>query len=324
MKAVICHALGPPEQLALGDIPEPEPGEGEVLIRVRAAALNFFDTLIIRGTYQHKPELPFSPGGEVAGEIERLGPGVTEIEVGARVLAHLGWNGCREKAVAKASRVVPVPPGVSDEVASGVTITYGTALHGLKDRGRLQAGETVAVLGASGGAGLAAVEIAKALGARVIAVASSPEKLAVCGAHGADDLIDYSSGDLRDMLKDATGGRGVDIVYDCVGGAQSERALRALAWSGRLLVIGFASGDIPSIPLNLPLLKGCDIVGVMFGRFAAQFPEAHRANMAQVLNWCADGTLQPHVQEVLPLARTADALKRIDARQAVGKIVVRP
>lgn len=324
MKAVICHVLGAPEQLALSDIPEPEPGEGEVLIRVRAAALNFFDTLIIRGKYQHKPDLPFSPGGEVAGEIERLGPGVEGLEIGARVMAHLGWNGCREKTVARASAVVPVPPEVNDEIASGVTITYGTAIHGLNDRGRLQAGETVAVLGASGGAGLAAVEIAKALGARVIAVASSPEKLAVCRAHGADNLIDYSTGDLRDLLKGASGGRGVDIVYDCVGGAQTERALRALAWGGRLLVIGFASGEIPSIPLNLPLLKGCDIVGVMFGRFAAQSPGAHRANMAQVLNWCAGGALQPHVQEAVPLARTADALKRIEARQAVGKIVVRP
>lgn len=324
MKAIVCHALGAPDDLTLEDIPEPEPGAGEVLIRVRAAALNFFDTLIIRGKYQHKPELPFSPGGEVAGEVERLGPGVTGLEVGQRVLAHVGWNGCREKTIANARAVVPVPAEVSDEVAAGVTITYGTAMHGLKDRGRIAPGETVAVLGASGGAGLAAVEIATALGARVIAVASSQEKLAVCEAHGADHLIDYSTGDLRDQLKAATGGQGVDIVYDCVGGSQTERALRALAWGGRLLVIGFASGDIPQIPLNLPLLKGCSIVGVMFGRFAELFPEQQRNNMRQVLAWCADGTLKPHVQEVMPLDETIRALKMIEGREAVGKIVVRP
>lgn len=324
MKAVVCHALGEPDALVFEDIPEPEPGEGEVLIRVRAAALNFFDTLIIRGKYQHKPDLPFSPGGEVAGEVEQVGPGVTQFRPGERVMAHMRWNGCREKTVAKAGAVVPVPPGVSDDVAAGLTISYGTAMHGLKDRGRLAPGETVAVLGASGGAGLAAVEIAKAFEARVIAVASSPAKLEICRAHGADDLIDYSGGDLRDMLKAATGGHGVDIVYDCVGGSQSERALRALAWDGRLLVVGFASGDIPQIPLNLPLLKSCSIVGVMFGRFAELFPQAQRRNMEQVLQWCAQGRLQPHIQQVFPLKDTVRALKLIDSRKAIGKIVVRP
>ncbi|MFP4537716.1 MAG: NADPH:quinone oxidoreductase family protein [Dichotomicrobium sp.] len=324
MKAIVCHAFGDPEGLVLQDVPEPVPGEGEVLIRVRATALNFFDTLIIRGKYQHKPPLPFSPGGEAAGEIERLGPGVTGLEAGERVMAHLRWNGCREKTVVGAGSVVPVPPEVSDDVAAGLTIGYGTALHGLKDRGRLASGETVAVLGASGGAGLAAVAIAKAFGARVIAVASSPEKLEVCRAHGADALIDYSMGDLRDMLKDATDGRGVDIVYDCVGGSQTERALRALAWGGRLLVIGFASGEIPEIPLNLPLLKSCAIVGVQFGRFAELFPDAHRENMRQVLAWCAEGRLKPHVQKVFALEDTVRALQLIDSRKVVGKIVVRP
>jgi NADPH:quinone reductase len=324
MKAVVCHALGEPDALSLKDIPEPEPGEGEVLVRVRAAALNFFDTLIIRGKYQHQPELPFSPGGEVAGEVERLGPGVTDLEIGQRVIAYVRWNGCREKTLARAEAVVPVPQGISDEVAAGVTITYGTAMHGLKDRGRIATGETVAVLGAAGGAGLAAVEIAKALGAWVIAVASSPEKLAVCEAHGADDLINYSAGDLRDQLKAATGGRGVDVVYDCVGGSQTERALRAMAWDGRLLVVGFASGNIPQIPLNLPLLKSCSIVGVMFGRFAELYADQQRQNMRQVLGWCADGLLNPHVEEVVPLCETVRALKAIEARKAVGKIVVRP
>jgi len=324
MKAALCHALCGPEDLVVADIADPEPGEGEIVIRVRAAALNFFDTLIIRGKYQHKPDLPFSPGGEIAGEVERLGPGVSGFGIGQRVMAHVRWNGCREKTLAQASATVPVPDEVSDEVAAGVTITYGTALHGLKDRGRIAPGETVAILGASGGAGLAAVEIARALGARVIAIASSPEKLEVCKAHGADDLVDYSTGDLRDLLKDVTGGRGVDIVYDCVGGAHTERALRALDWDGQLLVVGFASGEVPNIPLNLPLLKGCSIVGVMFGGFAEKFPDAHRANMQQLLQWCADGRLRPHVQEVFPLAETARALKLIEDRKAVGKIVVRP
>jgi len=324
MKAVLCHGPGEPDDLEIADIPEPEPGEGEVLIGVRAVALNFFDTLIIRDKYQWKPAPPFSPGGEVAGVIEGLGAGVTGPAVGQRVMAHVRWNGCREKTVACARSVVRIGHDVSDEVAAGLTITYGTAMHALTDRGRLAPGESVAVLGASGGAGLAAVEIAKALGANVIAVASSPEKLEVCQQHGADALVDYSAGDLRDLLKDATGGRGVDIVYDCVGGAQSERALRALAWEGRLLVVGFASGEIPSIPLNLPLLKGCAIVGVMFGRFAEMFPDAQRDNMSRVLQWCAQGRLRPHVEEVMPLAETAQALKRIDGRAAVGKILVRP
>ncbi len=324
MKAVVCHSLGGPEDLSFEDIAEPEPGEGEVLLRVRAAALNFFDSLIIRGKYQHKPDMPFSPGGEVAGEVEALGAGVTGLETGDRVTAHLRWNGCREKTIADASSVLPIPAEVSDEVAACVTITYGTAMHGLKDRGRISPGETVAVLGASGGAGLAAVEIAKAFEARVIAVASSPAKLDVCRAHGADDLIDYSSGDLRDQLKAATGGRGVDIVYDCVGGPQTERALRALAWDGRLLVVGFASGEIPHVPLNLPLLKGCSIVGVMLGRFTELFPQAQQENMRQVLQWCAQGRVRPHIQQVFPLEETADALKLIDSRKAVGKIVVRP
>jgi len=324
MKAILCHAPCEPEDLVLADIPESEPGEGEVVIGVRACALNFFDTLIIRGKYQWKPEPPFSPGGEVAGVIERLGPGVSGLAPGQRVMAHLRWNGCREKTVARAGATVPLPDSVRDEVAAGLTITYGTAMHGLKDRGRLTAGETVAVLGASGGAGLAAVEVASALGAHVIAVASSPEKLEVCSQHGAHLLIDYSAGDLRDLLKEATDGRGVDVVYDCVGGAQSERALRALAWDGRLLVVGFASGEIPHIPLNLPLLKGCAIVGVMFGRFAELFPGAQRDNMQTVLKWCADGRLKPHVGEIFPLAETVRALQTIDARKAIGKIVVRP
>lgn len=324
MKAVLCRSLDGPQALTIEDIPEPQPDDDEVLIRVNAAALNFFDTLIVRGKYQFRPELPFSPGGEVAGRIERLGSAVRGLREGDRVMAHVKWNGCREKTVAKAENVVRIPEGVSDEVASGLTITYGTAVHGLIDRGRVHAGQTVAVLGASGGAGLAAIEIAKCLDAQVIAAASSPEKLAICREHGADFLIDYESQNLKEELKHLTRGRGVDVVYDCVGGPYFEAALRATAWEGRLLVVGFASGEIPAVPLNLVLLKGCEIVGVFWGRFAEMHPDRHRANMARVLDWCVSGRLKPRIHAVFALEDTVKALTRIEERKAMGKIVVCP
>lgn len=323
MKAVLCKSLKGPGALTVGEIAEPAPADDEVLIRVSAAALNFFDTLITRGKYQYKPDLPFSPGGEVAGRIERVGAAVEGLGEGDRVMAYVKWNGCREMTTAKARDVVRVPEGVSDEVASSLTITYGTAIHGLKDRGRLAEGDTVAVLGASGGAGLAAIEIAKCLGARVIAVASSPDKLAVCREHGADLLLDYTAEDLKDGLKRLTDSNGVDVVYDCVGGQHAEAALRATAWEGRFLVVGFASGEIPRIPLNLPLLKGCDIAGVFWGRFAELAPDVQRANMAQVLDWCATGRLKPRIDRIFPLEDTGAALSLIDERKAKGKIVIR-
>jgi NADPH2:quinone reductase len=303
-------------------LPDPEPGPGEVLVRVRAAALNFFDTLITRGKYQYKPELPFSPAGEVAGVIEKVGPGVFGLSPGQRVCAYVGWGGARERAVVKAEAMVPVPEEVSDEQAAGVSVTYGTAMHGLKDRGQLRAGETVAVLGASGGAGLAAVELAKLMGARVIAVASSADKLAVCKRHGADDVLNYAEADLKQGLRDLTGGRGVDVIYDCVGGDYAEAALRSIAWGGRFLVIGFAAGQIPKIPLNLPLLKNCAIVGVFWGETTARDPENHRTNMAQVLTWVADGKLKPHVHATYPLARTAEAIKSLETRTVAGKVIL--
>lgn len=324
MRAILCNSFEGPEALSLADIPEPAPGPGEAAIRVSAAALNFFDALVIRGKYQFKPALPFSPGGEVAGRILHIGPGAEGFTIGQRVMARVQWNGCREVTLAKASEIVPLPDAVADENAAGLTITYGTAIHGLKDRAMLRPGETVAVLGAAGGAGLAAVEIAKLMGARVIAVASSPEKLQLCREHGADELFDYAANDLKEGLKTLTGGRGVDVVYDCVGGPYAEPALRATAWEGRYLVIGFAAGDIPKIPLNLTLLKGCSIMGVFFGRFAELQPEKHRANMEQALNWCAAGKLQPHIHTIFPLAKTADALKLIEARKVSGKIIIRP
>jgi NADPH:quinone reductase len=322
MKAALCKSLDGPAGLVVEDVAAPQPGPGEVLIAVKAAALNFFDTLITRGKYQAKPELPFSPSAEVAGVVEALGAGVSGVEVGDRVMAYLGWGGAREKVVAKVEALVPIPAGVSDEVAAGVSVTYGTASHGLKDRARLRSGETVAVLGAAGGAGLAAVEIAKLMGARVIAVASSPEKLAVTREHGADEAVDYGAYDLKEGLRALTGGRGVDVVYDCVGGDSSEAALRATAWHGRFLVVGFASGDIPKIPLNLLLLKGCEAIGVFWGEAVKRDPEGHRANMRQVLDWVAEGRLNPRIHGTYPLAEIREAIAVLDRREAVGKVVL--
>ncbi len=323
MKAALCKSLEGPEALVVEEIAAPNPGPGEVLIGVKAAALNFFDTLITRGKYQSKPALPFSPSAEVAGVVTALGAGVTGVKVGERVAAYLGWGGAREVVVAKAKAVVPIPEGISDEVASGVSVTYGTAIHGLKDRAQLKAGETVAVLGAAGGAGLAAVEIAKLMGARVIAVASSPEKLAITKEHGADEAVNYGNADLKDGLRALTGGTGVDVVYDCVGGEASEQALRATAWKGRFLVVGFASGDIPKIPLNLLLLKGCDALGVFWGEAVKRDPAGHRANMSQVLEWAAAGKLNPRIHGTYALEDIRAALAVIERREAVGKVVLK-
>ncbi len=324
MKAVLCKTFGSPETLVIEDIPEPEPDPGEVVLQVRAAALNFLDTLMIRNRYQYKPPMPFSPGVEVAGQVIRIGQGVEGFSEGDRVLAYVGWNGCREQTVVEAAKLIPIPDDVSDETAAGVTVTYGTAMHGLKDRGRLKSGETLAVLGASGGAGLAAVEIGSLMDARVIAVASSEEKLALCLAHGAKEGIDYRKDDLKEKLKELTNDNGVDVIYDCVGGPHAEAALRATAWEGRFLVIGFAAGEIPKIPLNLLLLKGCEMVGVFWGAFTERYPERHRENIEQVLQWCATGALKPHIHGTYSLEDTSEALTLLDTRQAKGKIVICP
>ncbi len=322
MKAVLCKSLDGPAALVLEDLPSPKAGTGEVVVRVHAAALNFFDTLITRGKYQHKPELPFSPSGEIAGVIAAVGPGVEDLMPGMRVACYLGWGGAREEGAVAAESCVPIPDAVDDVVASGIAITYGTAIHGLRDRARLQPGETVAVLGASGGAGLAAVEIAKLMGARVIAVASSPEKLAVAQAHGADVLVDYAAGDLKAALKDATGGAGVDVIYDCVGGPFVEPALRAIAWQGRYLVVGFAAGEIPKLALNLVLLKGCDVLGVFWGSSVKRDPEGHRANMRDLLAWIAEGRLKPRIHGTYPLDEIKSAIEILERREAVGKVVL--
>ncbi len=324
MRAVLCKTLDGPGSLVVEDVPEPVAGPGQVVVRVRAAALNFFDTLITRGKYQYKPELPFSPSGEIAGVVETVGKGVRNLAPGDRVAAYLGWGGAREKVAIDAGACARVPAGVSDDVASGIAITYGTAIHGLKDRAGLKPGETVAVLGASGGAGLAAVEVANLMGAKVIAAASSAEKLAVAKRHGAEVLVDYSSGDLKSALREVTGGRGVDVIYDCVGGPYTEPALRAIAWQGRLLVVGFAAGDIPKLPLNLLLLKGAAAIGVFWGESVRRDAAGHLANMEQVLGWISEGRLTPHVHGSYPLDQFQEAIGLIERREAVGKVVVSP
>lgn len=321
MKAALCKSLDGPAGVAVEEIADPVAGPGEAVVAVRAAALNFFDTLITRGKYQTKPELPFSPSGEIAGVVESVGPGVTCVSVGDRVAASMGYGGARERIAVAAESLIPIPEGASDVVASGISVTFGTAIHGLKDRGHVQAGDWVAVLGASGGAGQAAVEIAKLMGARVIAAASG-DKLEVCRALGAEVVIDYDAGDLKQALRDATGGHGVDVVYDCVGGKYAEPAVRALAWEGRFLVVGFAAGDIPKLPLNLLLLKGAEAVGVFWGEAVRRAPQRHRANMIEVLDWIAAGKLAPRIHATYPLAEIREAIGVLDRREATGKVVL--
>ena len=324
MRVAQFKEFGGPQALRLEQAAEPSPGPNDVLIKVTAVGLNFFDTLMLRNQYQVTPPLPFSPGAEIAGTIEAGGQDVTDLTLGQRVVAFIGGNGCREKVVTKAKNAIPIPDGVSDEVAAGIPITYGTALHGLKDRAKLQADETVAVLGAAGGAGLAAVEIAALMGARVIAAASSGDKLAFARKHGAEAGINYETEDLKTRLKALTAPKGVDVLYDPVGGIYAEPSLRAMAWEGRYLVLGFASGTIPKIPLNLVLLKGCAVIGVFWTSFVERHPEQHRANMALLLDWCKEGRIAPHIHERFPLIDTAKALSLIEGRKVTGKLIVNP
>jgi NADPH2:quinone reductase len=324
MKAVLCSRFGGPDDLELKDIPAPSAGAGEVVVSVKAAALNFFDTLLIAGKYQIKPPFPFSPASEFAGVVDGVGPGVTGFAPGDRVVGWMGSGAARERVAVKAERLVPLPAGLDFDRAAGLTVTYGTTVHALKDRAQLKPGETLAVLGAAGGTGLAAIELGKLMGARVIACASSADKLAFAREHGADEAINYGEEDLKEALRRVTDGRGVDVVYDPVGGAYAEAALRSIAWGGRFLVIGFAAGEIPKLPLNLVLLKGCDVRGVFWGQFTERFPEKHRANMAELLQWCAEGKLSAHVHAVYPLEKTAEALKMLADRKAMGKILLRP
>lgn len=326
MKAALCKSLDGPDALEIKDVALPVAKTGQVLVRVRAVGLNFADTLMTRGKYQFKPELPFAPGGEIAGVIEELGPEVTGWRAGQRVIAYVNSGGAAEFIAVDATALIAIPDGVDDTVAAGITVTYGTAMHGLQQRAKLKAGETVVVTGAAGGAGQAAVEVAALMGARVIAVASSSDKLAIARAAGASDGLLFSGsgtdGDLKDGVRALTDGRGADVIYDCIGGAAAEPLLRALAWQGRFLVVGFASGEIPKLPLNLLLVKGVDALGVFWGEAVRRDPEGHRAAMREVLGWVATGKLKPTTHGVFPLGDIRDALAVLDRRAAQGKIII--
>jgi NADPH:quinone reductase len=322
MRAVLCKSFGPPESLVVEDVSPLVAGPGEVVIATKAASVNFPDVLIIQNKYQLKPPLPFSPGSELAGVVKATGDDVTDVKIGDRVLAITGYGAFAEEVKIESRRAVPIPDGMSFETAAAFGLTYATGEHALVDRGALRAGETLLVLGAAGGVGLAAIEIGRALGAHVIACASSDEKLAVCRAHGAEQTINYATEDLRERIKTLTGGRGPDVVYDPVGGAYTEPVLRSIAWRGRLLVVGFAAGEIPKIPLNLTLLKGCSIVGVYWGEFTRREPAAFAESMSRLGRWYAEGRLKPHVSGLFPLERAADALAQMAGRNVSGKLVL--
>ena len=322
MKAVLCKTLGPARNLVLEEMASPLPKKNEILLDVQAAGVNFPDTLIIEGKYQFQPPLPFSPGGEAAGVVAAIGEKAGAFQVGDRVMALTGWGAFAEQVAVPFYNVLPIPASMDFTTAAAFGMTYGTSMHALRQRGQLQAGETLLVLGASGGVGLAAVEIGKAMGARVIAAASSAEKLAVAKAAGADELIDYSQANLREEIKRLTGGQGVDVIYDPVGGELFEQAVRGLAWNGRLLVVGFASGSIPQLAANLVLLKGAAVLGVFWGAFAQRQPEDNAANFRQLFAWHAEGKLKPLVSQTYPLAEAGAAIEKLGQRQAVGKLVV--
>jgi len=322
MKAILCRQYGPPESLAYEDLPSPKAGPGEVVISMKAASVNFPDVLIIQNKYQVKPPLPFAPGSELAGVVKEVGEGVTRAKPGDRVVAVTGYGAFAEEVTAEAAKLIPIPEGMDFATAASFVLTYGTSHHALKNRAATTPGETLLVLGAAGGVGLSAVEIGKVLGLRVIACASSAEKLAVCREHGADEGINYATEDLRARIKELTGGKGVDVIYDAVGGPYTEAAFRSSGWRGRLLVIGFAAGDIPKIPLNLPLLMERSIVGVYWGDWTRRYPAEFAASLAELGAWFSQGKLRPHLTARFPLARAAEALRLMADRKVMGKVVV--
>jgi NADPH2:quinone reductase len=323
MKAWICRAWGGPEELELDDLPDPEPGPGQAVVQVEACGVNFPDGLIIAGKYQFRPEFPFSPGGEVCGRVTATGDGVANVAVGQRVIAVTVFGGMAEKLlIPRAETLIPIPDEIPAETAAAFMLTYATSHHALEDRAEARAGESLLVLGAAGGVGLAAVELGAAMGLEVTAAASTPEKLELCRAKGATHTINYTDEDLRSRAKEITGGAGFDIVYDPVGGEFSEVALRSTGWRGRFLVVGFAAGDIPEIPLNLTLLKGCDIRGVFWGQFVQVEPQRAIGNFIELMAMLADGTISPHVSEVFPFERAPEAIRHVIDRKALGKVVV--
>jgi len=322
MKAIVCEQYGLPNTLVYKDVTIGKPAAGQVRVGIKACSVNFPDTLIIQGLYQFKPPLPFTPGNDIAGVVLETGPGVTHLKEGDAIFGFTMQGGFAEEAIVSANQIFPKPAGIDFPIAASFLLAYGTSYHALKDRARLQPGETLVVLGASGGVGLAAVALGKLMGARVIAAASTEDKLALCVANGADATINYEKEDLKKRIKELTDGKGADVIYDPVGGDYSEQALRATAWEGRFLVIGFAAGDIPKIPLNLTLLKGCQIVGVFWGEFAKRFPKENMKNSLQLMEWVLAGKLKPHLHATYSLADTPKALEEMMARKVKGKVVV--
>ncbi len=324
MKAVVCNAWGLPDTLVVEELPDPQPGPGQVALDVKAAGVNFPDVLIIQGKYQFKPELPFTPGNELSGVVRAVGEGVESFKVGDKVIAFTATGAFAQQIVVPVQALMHMPPGMDFDTAAAITLTYGTSHHAVVDRAALKAGETMLVLGAAGGVGLAAIEIGKALGARVIAAASSDEKLAVCREHGADATINYSTEDLREAIKAATDGKGPDVIYDPVGGEYAEPAFRSIGWRGRYLVVGFANGEIPRLPLNLTLLKGASLMGVFWGEFAKREPKANLGAMRQLMGWLAEGKIKPRISGRYGLHETAKALNDMAARKVTGKVVIQP
>ncbi|WP_273426457.1 NADPH:quinone oxidoreductase family protein [Marinobacter sp.] len=323
MKAILCKEYGPADTLVIEEVTSPEVKGRGVKVRVKAAGLNFPDTLIIENKYQLKPNLPFSPGGEMAGEVIEVGEKVTRFKPGDRVAGLTGYGAFAEEVVVPEQNLLPVPEGMSDEKAAAFTMVYGTSYYALKQRANLQPGESLLVLGASGGVGLATVELGKAMGARVIAAASSAEKLAIAKEAGADELINYSEEPLKESVKNLTKGKGVDVIYDPVGGDFTEQALRAMGWNGRHLIIGFAAGDIPKVPANLTLLKGCSVVGVFWGSFTQREPEASAQNMMELMKLYSEGKIDPKISEVFKFEDYAKALGALTERRATGKVVLK-
>lgn len=323
MQAVVLRSYGPPSQLGVEEIPPPRLKAGQVRLRVHAVGFGFPDALMVAGKYQIKPEAPFTPGSEVAGVVTEVAADVTNVKPGARVLAMAGQGGLAEECVANAATLIALPPSMSMAAAAGFLVNYGTTYHALVQRGNLKTGETLLVLGAAGGVGLTAIEIGKALGARVLAAASSDEKLALAKQHGADAVFNYTSENIKAKVMEFTGDRGIDVVYDPVGGDYAEQCVRSMAWNGRYLVIGFAAGKIPAIPLNLALLKGCSLVGVFWGTHTRREPEVHAANLQALFKLFNEGSIRPHVTEMNGLDRFTEALDMLNGRRATGKVVIR-
>lgn len=324
MRALTCTAFDEPETLTVTEQPTPTPGPGEVLIRVQAASVNYPDALMVQGKYQVRPPLPFTPGAEAAGTVEAVGEGVTHLTVGQRVAAFTGTGAFATHLIAPAAATLPLPDDLDLNVAATLPLAYGTAMHALIDRGQLKAGETLLVLGAAGGVGLAAVMIGKALGARVIAAASTLGKLELARAHGADEVINYTDTDLKAAVAELTGKKGVDVILDPVGDRWAESAFRAVAWGGRYLVIGFAGGEIPRLPLNLPLLKGASIVGVFWGEYARRDPRGNARHLTQLAEWVRSGTLKPEISRAYTLQEAPQAMRDLLERRVTGKVIVTP